>query len=358
MESKSRQFGIRDVLSPDFVPPKAPERKRVPRFVKPEKMRAVYCERHGGPEVLVVKELPWPEAPGPGEVKVQLWARSVSFVDLLQIAGKYQVQPPLPFIPGNEASGLILEVGEGVTQFKPEDAVLCPGGWVEEVILPASRVLHAPWNIGHELRSALRANYTTAYYGLQRGRIAPGETLLVHGAAGGVGLAAVDLGKLFGATVIATGGSDEKLEVVKQKGADHVINNTRGGFREQVKELTGGRGADVIFDPVGGAVFDESMRCVAPMGRILVVGFAGGEAAVAKTNHLLIKDAEVIGFTIGALSRHDPQRAAKNLQQLIRWVESEHIRPYCSHYLPLTSAAEALALVRDRKVIGKAVLIS
>ena len=333
-------------------------RRRLARFAKRPKMRAVFCERYGGPETLVVKDIDWPGKPGPGEVKVQLWARSVSFVDMLQIAGRYQVQAALPFIPGTEASGIVLDIGEGVTEFKRQDRVLCPVGWVEEAILPTSKVVMAPSNLGFELLSAFRGNYTTAYYGLQRARLQPGDTLLVHGAAGGVGLAAVDLGKMLGAIVIATAGSEDKLEIVKEKGADHVINYTAGEFAERVLELTGGRGVDVVFDPVGGKVFDESIRCIAPRGRLLVVGFASGQAATVKTNQLLIKDIEVIGYTMAALARDDPALAQRNLTQLIRWVESEHIRPYCSHYLPLTSPAEALQAMCDRRVIGKAVLIS
>jgi NADPH2:quinone reductase len=352
-------FGPYEVDLTKLTPEEAARvRRRAARFAKRPKMRAVFCERHGGPETLVVKELDWPGKPGPGEVKVQLWARSVSFVDMLQIAGRYQVRQPPPFIPGSEASGIILDVGEGVVGLKKADKILCPAGWVEEAILPASQVVLAPTNLGFELLSAFRGNYTTAYYGLQRARLQPGETLLVHGASGGVGFAAVDLGKLLGAIVIATGSNDEKLEIVKDKGANHVINVAAGSFAERVKELTGGRGADVVFDPVGGRVFDESLRCVASRARLLVVGFAGGDASAVKTNQLLIKDIEVIGYTMAALARDDPALADRNLKQLIRWVESEHIRPYCSHYLPLTSPAEALQAMCDRKVVGKAVLIS
>jgi len=178
----------------------------------------------------------------------------------------------------------------------------------------------------------------------------------VHGAAGGVGLAAVDMGKLLGATVIATASTAAKLAVCKHQGADHVINYTHG-FREQVLELTNGRGADVIYDPVGGDVFDESMRCIAPFGRLLIIGFTGGRPALAKTNHLLIKDAEAIGFTIGALSRHDPAWAQRNFTILMGWLAAGRITPYVSHKIPLDQAAEALKLIINRQVIGKAVLV-
>ena len=318
-------------------------------------MKAIFCEQLGGPEHLVLREVASP-TPGPGEVRVGLRARGVSYVDLLMIAGQYQVKRDLPFVPGSEAAGVVLETGQGVETIATGDRVLVPGGFAEEVVVAAPRVTPLPDTVSFETAAAFRANYSTAYYGLQRGRLQAGEVLLVHGAAGGVGLAAVDVGKLLGATVIAAAGSEEKLAVCRQMGADHVINSTQG-FREQVKDLTGGRGADVIYDPVGGDVFDESMRCVAPFGRLLIVGFTSGRAAAVKANHLLIKDAEAIGFTIGALGRLDPERERRNASILMGWLAAGRIRPYISHRLPLAQAAAALALIRDRKVIGKAVLV-
>jgi NADPH2:quinone reductase len=318
-------------------------------------MRAIVCEQLGDPEKLVLREVPSP-TPGPGEVKVALRARGVSFVDVLVIAGQYQTKREVPFIPGGEAAGVVVEVGAGVEHVAPGDRVLVPGGYADEVVAPAARVLPLPATVSFEAGAAFRSAYATAYYGLQRGRLAPGETLLVHGAAGGVGLAAVDVGKLLGATVIATASSDDKLAVCKQMGADHVIDYTKG-FRDRVKVLTDDRGADVIYDPVGGDVSDESMRCIAPFGRLLIVGFTSGRPAALKANHLLIKDAEAIGFTIGALSRLDPERERKNLAILTGWLAAGRITPHVSHALPLERAAEALNLVRDRKVIGKAVLV-
>ncbi|MCZ6855232.1 MAG: zinc-binding dehydrogenase, partial [Gammaproteobacteria bacterium] len=208
-----------------------------------------------------------------------------------------------------------------------------------------------------EAAAAFRGNYATALYGMQRANLLAGETLLVHGAAGGVGLAAVDIGKLLGARVIGTASSEDKLTAIKEMGGDHGIDY-RDGFREQVKALTNGKGADVIYDPVGGDVFDESMRCIAPFGRILIVGFTSGRAALAKTNHLLIKDASVIGYTMGGLQRHDPQRAAKNAGILLDWLASGRIHPYISHRLPLEATADALQLIIDREVIGKAIVVS
>ncbi len=318
-------------------------------------MKTVFCEKLGSPDDLVIRNVESP-TPGEGEVKVALKAHGVSYVDLLLIAGQYQVKHDLPFVPGSEATGVVTEVGSGVEAIEPGARVLCTAGFTEEAVVTANSVTPLPDSVGFEPAAAFRSNYATAYYGLQRGRLKAGEVLLIHGAAGGVGLAAVDMGKLLGATVIATASSEEKLVVCQQMGADHVINYTEG-FRDQVRDLTGGRGADVIYDPVGGDVFDESMRCIAPFGRILIIGFTGGRVALAKTNHLLIKDAEAIGFTIGALNRHDPAWAQKNFDILIAWLAAGRISPYVSHRLPLHQAADALKLIADRKVIGKAVLV-
>jgi NADPH2:quinone reductase len=319
-------------------------------------MRAILCEELGGPEVLVLREVPSPPPPAAGEVRVDLRAHGVSFVDVLRVAGQYQSKNELPFVPGGESAGVVTEVGPGADGIAVGDRVLVPAGWVEEAVVPARRATRLPEGVSFETAVAFGGNYATAYYALQRGHLEAGETLLVLGAAGGVGLATVDVGKLLGARVIAAASSAEKLAVCQRLGADHTIDYTQG-FRERVKELTGGRGADVIFDPVGGDVFDEAMRCVAPFGRLLVVGFTSGRAALAKTNHLLIKDAEVIGFTQGALRQHDPAWAERNFEVLLGWLAAGRINPYVSHRLPLAEAAAALDLIKQRKVIGKAVLV-
>lgn len=318
-------------------------------------MRVIWCEKLGGPEGLVVRDIDAPGPPAEGQVRVALEARGLSFVDVLMVAGEYQVKPELPFIPGSEAAGVITEVGPGVRGRREGDRVLVSGGCVDEIVVNAERTTPIPDHVSFESAAAFRSNYTTALYGLQRGQLEAGEVLLVHGAAGGVGLAAVDVGKLMGAIVIGTASSDEKLKVVKRLGADHVINYS-DGFRDQVKEFTGGRGADVIYDPVGGDVFDESMRCIAPYGRILIVGFTSGRAALAKTNHLLIKDVSVIGFTIGALGRLDPARGQRNFEILMSWLQAERVHPHVSHRLPLERTADALQLIVERKVIGKVVV--
>jgi NADPH2:quinone reductase len=318
-------------------------------------MRVVMCEAYGKPETLVMRDIASPE-PGPGEVKIRLRARGVSFADVLRVAGEYHVKTAPPFIPGGEAAGEVIALGAGVAGLAVGDRVLCGGGFAEETVQPARSVIRLPASVAFETAASFRSSYATALYALQRGRLKAGETLLVHGAAGGVGLATVDVGKLMGARVIATARNPERLEICRKLGADHVIDYS-GGFRDEVLKLTEGRGADVIVDPVGGDVFDESMRAVAPFGRILIVGFTGGRPGLAKTNHLLVKDAEVIGFTIGALARLDPAWADRNLETLIRWLGAGRIAPYHSHALPLEKAADALRLITGRQVIGKVVLV-
>lgn len=321
-------------------------------------MKAVICKELGPPQNLVIEDIDSPD-PGDGEVKVELKARGVSFVDVLMVAGEYQAKPPLPFIPGQEGAGIISALGAGVDNFAVGDRVMTshpPGAFAEHAVLHTARVTPIADNMTFEAAAAFRSNYTTAYYALQRGSLKAGEVLLVHGAAGGVGLAAVQIGKMLGATVIATASSDDKLAIVKQQGADHIINYS-SGFREQVKAVTAGKGADVIYDPVGGHVFDESMRCINRLGRILIIGFTSGRAALAKTNHLLIKDATVIGLTIGAFGHHQPADARRNFEELLGFVNEGKLSPYVSHRLPLEQAADAMQLIKDRQVIGKVVLI-
>ena len=319
-------------------------------------MKAVFCEAFGDPDDIVVREIDPPPPPGPNQIAVALAARGVSFSDLVTIRGEYQVKPELPFIVGGEGAGRVTAVGDGVTEFAAGDSVLVPGGCVEHVVVDAARAALVPPGADLEAAASFRSNYHTAYYAMQRANLQAGETLLVHGAAGGVGLAAVDIGKLYGARVIGTASTDAKLDVVRQMGADHGVNYA-DGFRDQVKELTGGRGADVIYDPVGGDVFDESMRCIAPFGRILIVGFTSGRAALAKTNHLLVKDASVIGFTIGALAKHDPAWAARNGRVLLDWLGSGRISPHISHRVPLEETREAFRLMSAREVVGKVIVV-
>jgi NADPH2:quinone reductase len=304
---------------------------------------------------LEVREIDPPSPPSSHQVQVALNARGIQFSDLIRFEGNYQVESPLPFIVGGEAAGTIIEVGDDVTNLEVGDSVLCPGGCAELINVSVAAVTKIPNRVDPIVAASFRNNYSTAYDGLQRANLQPGETLLVHGSAGGVGLAAVDLGKLFGATVIGTASTDEKLSIVKQMGADHIINYS-DGFRDEVKALTNDLGADVIYDPVGGDVFDESMRCVAPFGRILVLGFTSGRAALAKTNHLLVKDASVIGYTVGGLQKYKPEQNARNNEVLMQWLATGRINPYISHTLPMESVTEGYQLIKDRKVIGKVMI--
>lgn len=322
-------------------------------------MRAIVCEKLGPPSSLVLRELPDPPDPVPGEIKVAIAARGVQFVDVLMVAGEYQTKPPLPFIPGGEGAGTVIAVGDGVTDFKEGDAVMTRhplGAFAEMGTISADAALPVPASLSLEQAAGFRSAYTTAYHALvQRGRLQPGEVLLVHGAAGGIGLAAVQVGKILGATVIATSGSDEKLKIVTSNGADHTINYT-DGFRDRVKELTDGRGADVIYDPIGADVFDESMRCLNWGARLLILGFVGGRPALAKTNHLLIKGASAVGVRVGGFNEFEPETAAENLRVLAGWAADGKITPHVSHTFPLEQAAEAMQAIVDRKVVGKCVL--
>ena len=233
--------------------------------------------------------------------------------------------------------------------------MLCRSGCIETINVAASAVTALPDELDFEAAAAYGSNYMTAYQGLKLANIQQGETRLVHGAAGGVGLAAVDLGKIFGARVIATASSDEKLNIVKELGADETINYSHG-FREQVKALTAGLGADVIYDPVGGDVFDESMRCIAPFGRILIVGFTSGRAALAKTNHLLVKNASVIGYSIGSLRQFKPTLYKQYDDTLMDLLANKRITPYVSHRFAMDNIVEAYQVLVDRKVIGKVII--
>lgn len=318
-------------------------------------MKAVQCVKHGSHKDLEVREIEPPQAPGVGEVQVKLKACAIQFSDLVRFEGNYQVKSPLPFTVGGDASGVVIAVGADVSGFSEGNLVLCSGGCRELVNVRAANATKIPDNIDPVVAASYQNNYLTAYDGLTRARLQPGETLLVHGSAGGVGLAAVDLGKLMGATVIGTASSDEKLKTVREMGADHTINYT-AGFRDQVKELTNGLGADVIYDPVGGDVFDESVRCIAPFGRILVLGFTSGRPALAKTNHLLVKDASVIGYTVGGLKRYHPEVIRGYENVLMGWLESGRINPHISHRLPMASTVEGYQLIVDRKAVGKVMI--
>lgn len=321
-------------------------------------MKAIVCHRIGELSDLTLQEQELP-AVGAEEVKVALHAAAVNFPDILMVQGKYQFTPPLPFSPGFEGAGEVLEVGANVIEFQKGDRVMTHhryGGFAEAIILPPSALQPLPQNLSYVEGSAFTVGYNTAYVSLIcRGQLQPGEVLLVHGASGGVGLAAVELGKLLGATVIGTASTDRKLAVVQQKNADHLINYSRG-FREQILELTKGRGADVIYDPVGGDVFDESTRCIAWGGRLLVVGFAGGRIAEIRSNIPLIKGFSIVGVRAGEYGRRDPQAAKDNEKVMKAWAEAGKLRPYVSQVFPLEQAIDAMQLLVTRQAVGKVVL--
>ena len=322
-------------------------------------MRALVChklsEDFSGAEIRDVA----PPVPAPGEVLIKVRATSINFPDLLLCQGKYQLKLEPPFTPGMDIAGTVDAIGDGVTAFALGDEV-CGGarfgGFAEYAIVQADGLQKKPDNLSFDQAASYSAAYLTAYVALvRRGRLQAGETLLVHGASGGVGMAAIDVGKLLGATVIATGGSDEKLAKVKAYGADHVIN-TADGFRETVKDLTGGRGADVVYDPVGGDIFDESVRCIAFDGRLLVIGFTSGRIPSVSTNMPLIKGFSVVGVRAGEYGRQFPERGRENVEQIWTWARDGITRPFVHASLPLEQIIDGFRMLQNRKVTGKLII--
>ena len=303
--------------------------------------------------------------PSAKQIQVEIKACAVNFPDILMTQGQYQFKPPLPFAPGGEFSGVVTQVGEAVTEFSVGDRVVAGGrygGFSEHINIDAELVRKLPEHVSFGKAASYATAYLTAYVALKiRGQLAPGETLLVHGAAGGVGMAAVDLGKVFGAKVIATAGTDEKLKVLEARGVDAAINYTQadgrlGGFREAVKDLTQGEGADVIFDPVGGSVFDESMRCINWGGRLLTIGFTSGVWPKAAVNHILIKQIAVIGVRAGEIGRRDPSLGRECRNAKFTLLCDGQIDPYIHKTYSLEAGIAALSSLQQRQVIGKAVL--
>ena len=295
---------------------------------------------------------------GPGMIAVRMRAASVNFPDILTIQGKYQHKPELPFTPGMEGAGDVIATGEGVSAFKVGDRVVVgakQGCFAEQAVVPAATARLLPDGVSYVHGAAYPVAYLTAHVALvRRGLLQAGETLLVHGAAGGVGLAAVDLGKLMGARVIATASTEEKRAFLESYGADHVLASS--GFREAVKALTAGRGADVIYDPVGGDVFDESVRCIAFDGRLLVIGFAGGRIPSVSVNMPLIKGFSIVGVRAGEYGRQFPERGAENIKAIDALAASGRIRPHVCARFPLEQVRDAMRMLEERRVIGKVVI--
>ena len=324
-------------------------------------MKAMVCEAFGGPEVLALREVPDPPAPGPDEIQVRIGARGVQYVDVLMLAGQYQFRPEPPFVPGSEAADIVVEVGPRVTGFSPGDRVMVRqrlGALAELGNAQAALCDKVPDRMSLEEAGVFRSAYMTAYHALlQRGRMVEGEWVLVHGAAGGIGVAAIQIAKVFGAKVIATASTEAKRAACLEEGADHAIDY-RGGFVDRVKELTGGRGVDIVYDPIGDKVADESLRCLAWGGRLLILGFLGGGPASIRSNYLLIKGIDAIGVRIGGLNEANPALAMANMKVLIALAAEGKLKPRISHRFALERASDALQAVIDRAVIGKAVVVS
>jgi NADPH2:quinone reductase len=322
-------------------------------------MKAILCKQYGPPESLTFEDLPSPRA-GAGEVVISVKAASVNFPDVLIIQNKYQFKPPLPFSPGSELAGLVKEVGEGVTGVKVGDRVIAfttYGAFAEEVKTEATRLLPVPEGMDYASAAAFLLTYGTSDHALRdRGQLKAGETLLVLGAAGGVGLAAVEIGKVLGARVIACASSDDKLAVCREHGADELINYASEDLRERIKALTGGTGPDVVYDAVGGSYTEPAFRSIAWRGRLLVVGFAAGDIPKLPLNLPLLKGASVVGVFWGDFTKREPKAFLESTQQLGRWFREGKVRPHVSQTFPLARAVEALQLMASRKVKGKVVL--
>ena len=323
-------------------------------------MKAVLCKEYGPPEKLVYEDTTRPDV-GPTDVRIRVRAAGVNFPDLLIIENKYQFKPPLPFAPGGEVAGDVIEVGAEVTDFSGGDRVIGMCGWngfAEEVVISRDRVVRMPDGMPYEVGTVLPTTYGTTVHALvQRGRLRAGEWLLVHGATGGVGSSAVEVGKNLGARIVATGGDDRKLaRLAELYGVEHLVNyRTNPDWKETVKAITDG-GADVIYDPVGGDVFEQSLRCIAWGGRLLVIGFAGGTIPSAKANLILLKGCAVVGVFWGGFAAREPETNRRNFALLFDWWKEGKLVPAISHRFPLAKAAEALGALARREVVGKAVL--
>lgn len=331
-------------------------------------MRAILCRELSGLDGLQLSDVPDPGAPGPGEVRIRTAATGLNFADLLISAGKYQVKRQPPFVPGFELAGTIEAVGDGVDHFKPGDAVMAipeAGAFAEIVVTAADGVYAVPQGMSLTEAAGFPIAYGTSYLALvEQARLQPSEILLVHGAAGGVGLTAVEIGKALGARVIATAGGPEKCAVARAHGADRAIDYRTEDVRERVKalvaELSGGQksGVDVVYDPVGGEMFDASLRVVNWNARILIVGFAGGGVPQVPANILLVKNVAALGFYFGSWRKHRPEALARGFDALAKLYKAGHLKPRVSHSFDLAGFRDGLELVRDRKSTGKVVLLT
>lgn len=322
-------------------------------------MKAVLCKTWGLPDMLVVEDLP-EVVPGPGQIAIDVQAAGVNFPDVLIIQNKYQFRPELPFTPGSELAGVIRAVGEGVSGFKPGDKVLAfvsQGAFAQQIAVPAKMAMPMPPGLDFDTAAAVTLTYGTSHHAVvDRAQLKAGETMLVLGAAGGVGLAAIEIGKALGARVIAAASSDEKLEVCKAHGADATINYSTEDLREAIKTATDGKGPDVIYDPVGGSYTEPAFRSIAWRGRYLVIGFANGEIPKLPLNLPLLKGASVVGVFWGEFTKREPKANAAAMQELMKWMAEGKIKPHISGRYALAETAQALNDMAARKVTGKIVI--
>jgi len=322
-------------------------------------MKAVRCHSYGPPENLIVEEVQSPQ-PGPVEVLISVQASGVNFFDTLSIQGKYQTQAEFPYSPGSEVAGVVKEIGENVSEFQVGDRVFGSpnyGGFAQESVIPSENVMRLPRELEFDTAAALLVTYGTSYHALfDRGTLVADETVLVLGAAGGVGIAAVQLAKAAGATVIAAASTQEKLDFCIQHGADHVINYSTEDIRARIKEITGGKGVDIAFDPVGGDYAELAIRSLAWGGRFLVIGFTAGSIPKIPLNLPLLKGASIVGVYWGAFSQKWPQRDKANFDKMIEWLESGKINPVIHQKYPLAQTPKALQDILDRNVMGKLII--
>jgi NADPH2:quinone reductase len=322
-------------------------------------MRAVVCRAWGDVEDLKVEDVP-PPAPGPGEVLIDVKATAVNYADALLVAGRYQTKPPLPFSPGLETAGVVAACGEGVSRFSRGDrvmAILAYGGLAEMALAPEAETFAIPAGMSFEEAGAFPIAYISSHVALRwQGRLEAGETLLVLGAAGGVGLTAVEIGKAMGARVIAGASTGEKLAAARDRGADDLVNYATEKLTERVMALTDDKGADVCFDPVGGDLFDAALSALGWGGRILLVGFVGGVQQIP-ANRLLVKHRAALGSSLRYFRWHAPDKLRRSVEELMRWYAEGKLRPLISHRLPLARTVEAIRLLTDRKAHGKVVVV-
>jgi NADPH2:quinone reductase len=319
----------------------------------------VICRAWGGIDTLTLEDVP-PLAPGPGQVLIDVRATGVNYADAIMVAGQYQTKPPFPFSPGLETAGVVTACGPGITRYRPGDrvmAMLAFGGLAEQALADEVETFGIPAAMPFDVAGAFPVAYVSSHVAIRwQGRLEPGETMLVLGAAGGVGLTAVEIGKAMGARVIAAASTADKLAVARDHGADALVNYGAENLTERVMALTDGKGADVCFDPVGGDLFDAALSSLGWGGRILLIGFVGGIPKIP-ANRLLVKHRSALGSSLRYFRWHAPDKLARSVAELIAWYEAGRLRPLVSHRLPLERSVDALRLLTERKVVGKVVVL-